>query len=134
MKSISRQDQGKIKELARTLDGCAKGVSKEIDAYNEELKKLQAPVAAVVQAYNTAATALHDFLDGLATAAEEYRDSRSERWQSGDTGAAHETWWNTLVEVAGTVTEIEEDDLTGEELHKPELFDAGTWTYPPDAP
>jgi len=58
--------------------------------------------------------AAREILDDAASAAEEYFDERSEKWQEGDAGQAYDEWKNRLRTLA--------DDMA-EDIEPPEIGD-----------
>jgi hypothetical protein len=134
MKAISVQNQQALGELVIELDSCAEGVRNAVVAFNAALTEPRRDVEAAITEHNSAAAALKEYLGKLAMMVEEHLATRPERWQETDEGAAYAEWVQSLAEAAGSVCEIDEDQLRVEELSEPELFDADGWVYPANAP
>ena len=134
MKAISTQQQAERTELVRALNDCAENVRNAIIAVNDALAGPCANLDTTVTAHNSAATALKEFLDGLASAAEDYIEDRSDRWRESDAGANYAESAGSLREAADSISEIDEDAFHYEKFAEPDLFNADTWVHPPNTP
>jgi hypothetical protein len=66
-----------------------------------------------------AAKSAWEILDDAASAAEEYYDEKSEKWQDGDRGQAYDEWKNNLRLIADAIAE----DVEAPEVTLPDMPD-----------
>jgi len=131
---MKRINKAKLLEIAAVSGTCQEAAEKltgAVEAYNEGLAALKAPLEAALQAYQEATAGLKELYEGIAQEAREYYDERSERWQEGEEGAAYNEWAEALEGF-----EIEEIEIDfPEEIDAPEVADfTDEATFPPEEP
>jgi alkanesulfonate monooxygenase SsuD/methylene tetrahydromethanopterin reductase-like flavin-dependent oxidoreductase (luciferase family) len=95
----------------------------EAEAIHAEFEDLaaqyNADIAALVERFGDATDIARGIVEDAASAADEYFDLKSEKWQEGDRGQAYQEWQRRLQDVADAIGER----IDAEEPNAPELPD-----------
>jgi hypothetical protein len=132
MKSIPTKVHEQISKLAGAVDDAADAVRLAVDDLNDALRTQLASLETARNAYNVAIADFRGVYQDLHTAAEEYFNERSERWQQSDQGSEYAGWVNDLLQAAEELADL--DEIEVDEFDEPELFSSDGFEYPADAP
>ena len=91
LKLTAEQRQFK-QELIQKLKTARAEFEAALDMYNTLLIAMTQALTAKVDAFNEVIEEINEWTDGAHTELSDFFDSKSERWQSGDTGAQYSEW------------------------------------------
>lgn len=93
-------------------------IKSDVETAREELR-------GATIAYNAALRVAHEFVEGVASAARERFDTRSERWQDSDKGQSAATWVEAWESAASELENGELDEPEEGELEGLDIADEG---------
>lgn len=98
MKTLTKQDRARLDTASVALDELFAELETEREAFTGAMQR-------IIEQMAEHREAVREVLDDAASAAEEYYDERSEKWQEGDTGQAYTEWRDRLRELADAADE-----------------------------
>ena len=114
----------KLKESeVDALQSAASEIVSVLDAIDELREATEAEIGRLLTELIEPQETARGILEDAASAADEYYDERSEKWQEGDAGQAYDEWRNRLRSLA--------DDL-GEEIDPPTISEVERPTWVDD--
>ena len=97
----------------------------DFEAIKSNVETAREELRAATIAYNMALREAHGFVEGVASAARERWDSRSERWQDSDKGQSASTWVEAWESAASELENGELDEPEEGELEQLDVADEG---------
>jgi hypothetical protein len=97
----------------------------DFEAIKGDVETAREELRAATIAYNMALRESHGFVEGIASAARERWDSRSERWQDSDKGQSAATWVEAWESAASELENGELDEPEEGELEGLDIADEG---------
>ena len=119
---VTRQQLAERDALAAHLREKAAALNAAIATFNRAIEPISQPVVAALEDYNSILEKVRALARGVADAAQEQFDAKSERWQDSDKGVQVRTWieeWEMSLdeidlELPEPLTEIDPDEHASE--------------------
>lgn len=89
---LSKQEQASKLLWEKDLGTARKEIEEAVKKYNEQLETLNETLAEALEKYNGVIVDCQGFIDEIASKIEGEINDRSEKWQEGDAGQAHQSW------------------------------------------
>jgi hypothetical protein len=122
MRKLNKEHREKQQEHVDAIRAGHSVLETTINAFNATMEQEWKKVATALEAYNDRIEDANTFLSGLAEKAQEWNDTRTEKWHEGENSDTHQKW---IDEALGEIETVELDAPNEVEVPDDEASDSG---------